>query len=513
MTTLGIRYLAGRSVATNVAAPREPEWPPHPGRVFMAMSAAYFETRGDEDERDVLEWLEQAGAPAMRASDHYPRSFVETYVPANDKLDKDSGPGLRSRQPRSFATTRPDHECVYLTWSSEVPQHLRAALERLCNKVTRIGHSSSLVQMWLAEGAEPIGAEWRPEGTYFEGQMRIAEPGSLAYLERVFNQESIEQYQRLNEALEGAKGKERNKLKKEIAGRFPGGQPRARRPRLGRWQGYARVNGQPREEQVQTGPFDPNLIVLARKDEQRMLGLETTLQLTSALRDAALKAVGKHAPEWLNGHQPNGNPTLKPHAAFFPLPFVGAEYADGHVMGLAIAIPRELDREGQTRAAALRQVIGPLLFRETGEEKTVRLWRSGVWEWELEREKREYPPMTLRAKTWTGPARRWGSVTPVVLHHYPKRNREGDVQRILLAAFESARLPKPTQMRMQTISYFEGAGHARSMPEFTDGGENLCRYQVHAVVNFPVLVEGPVLVGRGRYRGYGLFRPVEVSCG
>jgi len=257
--------------------------------------------------------------------------------------------------------------------------------------------------------------------------------------------------------------------------------------------------------------------VLTRMDESPVLGLEATLQLTSALRDAAMKAIGENVPEWLSGHRPDGRPTSRPHAAFFPLPFVGANYADGHVMGLAIAIPRELDTQNETKDAALRRVIGPLLFRESGEEKLITVWRNSksepgkAWEWRLEREKREIPPVTLRAKTWTGPARDWASVTPVVLHHYPRRNRQNEVQSILLQAFESAGLPSPVELRVQSVSFFEGAGHARSMPEFTQGGENLCRYQIHVVVKFPLLVEGPLLVGRGRFRGYGLLRPVEAK--
>lgn len=513
MTALGIRYLMGFSVATNVAMPRLPEWPPHPGRVFMALAATHLETRGDEREREALEWVQEAGAPAVRASGDNPRSFVETYVPVNDRLDGQSGAALRARQPRSFPTTRPDQDCVYLIWNSEVPQHLRGALERLCNKVTRIGHSSSLVQMWLADSAERLNGEWRPHDANFERQMRVAEPGTLAYLQKAFNQDAIERYQQLSEALEGAGGKQKNNLKREIAKYFPEGRPKAARPRLVRWQGYARVSEQKTEEEVRSGPFDVNLIVLTKKDEQRALGLEATLQLTSALRDAAMKSAGRDVPEWLSGHQPDGSPTLKPHMAFFPLPFVGVKYADGRLMGLAMAIPRELNAQSETRDTALRRVIGPLLFRDTGEEKVIHLWRNHAWEWELEREKREYPPLALRARTWIGPAREWASVTPVVLHHYPKRNRESDVRRILLQAFESAELPKPDEMRVQPVSVFEGAGHARSMPEFTEGGGNLCRYQVHIIVSFQVQVEGPVLVGRGRYRGYGVLRPVGVSRG
>jgi hypothetical protein len=34
------------------------------------------------------------------------------------------------------------------------------------------------------------------------------------------------------------------------------------------------------------------------------------------------------------------------------------------------------------------------------------------------------------------------------------------------------------------------------------------RYQTHVVVEFEEPVQGPVLVCRGRFRGYGLFRPI-----
>jgi CRISPR-associated protein Csb2 len=56
MIALGIRYLTKYAVATNLA--RQPaEWPPHPGRIFMAMAASHFESGADAEERTALEWL------------------------------------------------------------------------------------------------------------------------------------------------------------------------------------------------------------------------------------------------------------------------------------------------------------------------------------------------------------------------------------------------------------------------------------------------------------------------
>jgi CRISPR-associated protein Csb2 len=519
MTTLGIHYLTGCAVATDRTMSDRPEFPPHFGRVFMAMAAAYFETRGNEEERAALEWLEAAGAPSIQAGNGYARSAVKTYVPVNDNFDAEARtmPVPRSRQSRSFPTMRLDDPFVYLKWNSAIPGNLQSGLERLCNKVTRIGHSSSLVQMWVAGQVAFAGVEWQPSEEFADRRMRTTERGTLGYLERAFDAKVLEEYSRLDEILETSTGKLKKEARKQMEERFPEGAPMPTRPTLTRWQGYRQISARSEEDAAWSGPFEPRLLIFARVAEQRVLGMEATLQLTSALRDAAMKATGQNVPEWLSGHQPDGRPSLKPHAAFFPLPFVGTKYADGHLMGLAMAIPREIDSYRETKEQTLRRVIGSLLSREDGEEKTIRLWRARgaevLWEWRLERETRDYPPMTLRHQTWTRPSAEWGSVTPVVLHHYPKRGRDNDVERILLQAFESAGLPRPVAMRITPVSVFEGAGHVKSMPEFTEGGEKLCRYQVHVVVRFPFRVEGPVLVGRGRFRGYGLLRPVEVKRG
>ena len=471
MTALGIRYLRRCAVSSNLTR-QQPEWPPHPGRVFMAMAAAHFETKGDAAERSALEWIEsQTPPPSISAPAACERVSsrgygpIETYVPVNDKH---GGIGRRARQARSFPTVRLDDEKVFLVWHTEAPSNIRTALDRLCSKVTRIGHSSSLVQMWLVDQESYLRPNWIPGEFASEKRLRVAETGALAHLEEAY--------------------------------------AKSERPRLARWQGYG-IASDEQPSPALTGPFDRSLIVF-EKFEGRALGLESTLQLTGALRNAAMRALpAGHSPEWLSGHQPDGAPTTKPHVAFFPLPFVDAQYADGHVLGMAMAIPHSLSAEEAKKA------IGPLLFNlETGEEKTIRLWRNdGLWNWLLRRETRDRPPQSLQTNTWTEPTRHWASVTPVVLHHYPKKNREDDVIRILEEAFASAGLPKPKSLEARSASLFEGALHARSMPDFDEGGPALCRYQIHISVEFDRPVQGPVLVGRGRYRGYGLFRPARLK--
>lgn len=469
MTALGIRYLMGCAVSSDTTR-QNPEFPPHPGRVFMALAAAHFDTRGDQMERKALEWLEcQRTPPKLRAPEFSrrrasrPREALETYVPVNDQGSADALL-KRSRQARSFPTVRLFDEKVYMVWEEDAPDDIRRALDQLCTKVTRIGHSSSVVQMWLANRteSESVEATLVPDNLLSDRKLRVSEAGTLSYLERTFAE-----------------------------GKFP---------RLDAWYGYKR-SSEPRTG-VQPGPFDPNLIIL-QKLEGRSLGLESTLRLTSALRNAAMAALPHgESPEWLSGHQSDGKPSVKPHAAFVPLPFVAAKWADGHVVGIAIALPSKIP------AQEIRRALGPLLFDNAGNERDIVLWEKQEWRWQLARETRDRPPTALRARTWTRPSRVWASVTPLVLHHYPKKNQPDAVERIVLEAFESALLPKPKAISVRPVSPLEGAGHARSMPEFSEGGAELCRYQTHVVVEFETSVQGPVLVGRGRFRGYGLFRPI-----
>jgi CRISPR-associated protein Csb2 len=504
MIALGIRYLTKYAVATNLARQR-PEWPPHPGRVFMAMTAAHFEAESDPAERVALEWLEAASSPAMRASDAYDRTSVRAYVPVNDGHGGILG---RIRQDRTFPRTRPHDDCVYLIWEESPAPDIRDALESLCRKVTRVGHSSSAVQMWVvAEGQEPE-PEWLPGAHAQDVRLRVPRAGTLRSLESAFNGAAIQEYDAMAEAVTAARGREKTRLKNELQSKFSGGRPESRRPQLVAWQGYGRRSAVRDEQPVLDGPFDENFIVLT-KTEGSALGLESTLQLTRALRNQAMKPHGKACPEWLSGHDGASAPTQHPHVAFFPLPYVGSDYADGHILGLGMAIPRHFRHApGAAPEEELRRVLGPLFFNaETGEEREIKIWNAGVWEWTLEREKRERPPLALQRLSWTKPSQVWASVTPLVLHHYPKK-RNGDLERIVKEAFVSAFFPEPEFVGTRSVSAVPGAGHAMAAPLFVEGGADLCRYQTHIVARFAQPARGPMLVGRGRFRGYGLFRPV-----
>jgi CRISPR-associated protein Csb2 len=501
MIAIGIRYLTGYAAAADRGRDQV-EWPPHPGRVFMALAAAHFESEAAPAERSALEWLERADPPpALCAGAAFARTVMEAYVPVNDSCAAILN---RSRQLRKFFRARLEDDTVYLVWSLEPPQDLRAALSALCARVTRVGHSSSLVQMWVVENADDVPeCNWILSDGGQERRLRVPGRGTLRELELAFNQAARDDYDRMDYVVRAATRKQRKKLMSELEEKFPDGRPSLQRPQIVSWRGYAQKKEPRQQQRIFPGPFDPDFIILTKVDGNAH-GIESTIQLTGALRNAAMKVAGERPPEWLSGHALDRAPSQLPHVAFFLIPYVGYEHADAHVMGLALAIPRPLASDQE-----VREVLGKFFFRlETGESTEIRLWRPHAWTWTLERETRERPPRSLQHERWNGPSRMWGSVTPVVLHHYPKRSRESDVERIVSEAFASALLPQPERIQVQGVSAHAGAGHARGIPSYDEGGSNLCRYQVHVVVRFPEPVQGPVLVGRGRYRGYGLCAPL-----
>ena len=206
MLSLGIRYLTGWAVASDVDNRGRAEWPPHPSRVFMALAAAHFETGEDPDERAALEWLEQQAAPEIKAPEYNERAAITQFVPVNDVAGPSTAPihsalGFsRKRQPREFAKAWIDDDSVFLSWPEvDAGQHF-SAFQRLCEKVTRIGHSASLVQMWASKEKPGVPANWLPDETRCTERFRVAFPGTLRYFERRFNRQEVDTYFELTAA-------------------------------------------------------------------------------------------------------------------------------------------------------------------------------------------------------------------------------------------------------------------------------------------------------------------------
>ena len=295
------------------------------------------------------------------------------------------------------------------------------------------------------------------------------------------------------------------------------------RPVPGRWQGYGRSQppsspesmhrseaaprseAGPRSEAAPHSVFDPRIVVLAIGGKRA--SLPATLKLTAALRGLLMrKCPEQPPPEWFSGHRPDGRASATPHLALAPLPFVGSRYADGRVTGLALILPRWLEPQEAGRC------LEPILRDpETGLPRDdLRLFDGDRLECSIEIETRERPPANLDPRTWTKASRVWASVTPVVLNrHFDGDDRWEQSAESVKHMCGHVGLPPPREVLLHPVSLVEGVPHAREFPQLArkhDGGR---RRHHHAVVIFYEPVCGPVLIGAGRFRGYGLCRPID----
>lgn len=527
MLAFGIHYLTGFVAASEPDSHERPEWPPHPGRVFMALAAAHFETGADPSEREALEWLERLeGPPRIHAGEASARALVTHFVPVNDRgiWTKDpskpkqkpppplqSAPGImRVRNERTFARAWLDDEVVYMSWpEAEPPDAARAALGPLCGKVTRIGHSASIVHMWLASPDEIKDPSWVPDVDRAEIHLRVAGPGTLGYLERCFNRKEVERWGDLmvmasDEADKKAQRAAKGKLKKE----HPEGRPVRRRPELRIFEGYARPHPSAETATAPGTVFSPHFIVRAIERESgpyRELDLLCAPQLVHRWRDAILTQsndLSDAIRRLLSGHDHQGAPLEDAHLAFVPLAFVGHPHADGHLLGMGIVLPDGLQPEDRRHALRAVARVDRLLLGRLG------TWRiSGVEATE--------PPWNLRSDVWTahpGGATHWSTVTPVAFDRHPKeKNRsayQGEIAAMIAQAAVRVGLPEPRDVIVTAVSAHLGVPPAHAFPRLQrkDGSQ---RRQAHAILVFGERVRGPILLGAGRYRGYGVCRPLH----
>lgn len=443
---IGIRYRTGCAVATDGAACGQPEWPPHPAQVLMALVAAHWDSGGGDDEREALRWLQRQPPPAVLFSEADRRAPVTAYIPINDRPTGStllqSAPLARTKQPRSFPRVRPHCDTVYLIWKTTDDCPHLAALQTLCAKVSRIEHRSSLVQVWVADASE------------FEAAKIVGVNGATA----------------------------------------------ARGAAWRRWQ--------PVDATAST-IWSPQLIVrrLVPTDECRHLRLDlaATLQVTAAMHKAVISKAQQvlgldSVPEWICGHQPDRSPSEQLHLAYFPLALVDSAHATGRLLGLAAAVPADLNGEARRTAHAAIEAVQELCLGRLGRWKLLTDFQGKA---------------TLNAELWSGPehgATRWATVTPIAFDQHPKsKDRQAqylELSEMVAAGCERIGLPRPIRVRLANVSPLHAVPPAHVFPRLQrkDGSR---RRHVHAVLYFDQPVRGPIAVGAGRYRGYGFCRPLR----
>ncbi len=543
MVAIEVNFLTGRFVATAHHDRRRAEWPPHPARFFSALVATWADADvPDPSERQALEWLESQHPPAVAASDAVSRKVTSHYVPVNDssvispasymkrveqcdglrdELDEalfasdgeinrrvrglqtkirrkmdvanlvtepgntspesalDLLPEGRGKQERWFPSVSPAVPRVTYLWVAEPPEDLKGALDGLLARVTRLGHSSSLVSCRLS--ANP------PKPDYIPGDgltvMRSVRNGQLSALERAHDRHLTIRPRTLPSVA--VRYRAATEVSEEAS--------HIRADTAGEW------------------------LIFEFAPGSRRLPMSRAVEVTTTLRKAVFRYAADPLPEGLSGHLPDRTPSPRPHAAFLALPWVGYPHADGRLMGMATSAPDGMDAESKR---ALLRAIG--VWEQTASPLRLTFGRQGVLE--MERLIGSSALVTLRPQIWRRSSRRWVTATPLALPTHPGRltggtasARQSAWQKAEEAVVESCRhvgLPEPADVVLSLYPFIVGSLPSFRFPAFHQRGQDgkpVARRLVHATVTFDQPVSGPLMLGAGRYLGLGLMRPVTVK--
>lgn len=476
---LEIEFLTGAYRGTGEPASAEADWPPQPDRVFSALVSTWA-TRGEaSQERAALEWLERQAPPTIHATVAFQQSAPEVFVPPNDDRASKTAetyerimPYRRRRQPRRFPAARPVDPTLVMAWASLPDDELFGSLQAIARDVPYVGHSASFVRCNFVVGDaadSPLPDEAKLERTVY--------PGRIEELESAYRANPV-------------------------------------RPRIA--PGAATITEAAPEMPVRTGEW----LVLELTSDWHPDLLGASL-LCRDLRNALMSGYaqtgrGEAIPEIVSGHAPDGRPTRHPHVAVVPLAFVGREHATGGVRGFAFVPPAGEDLGAIPGFREAFEAVAP--FVPDDERRSLALQYS-----------REGPPIrlspaeqgtprslsSLRPYRYRQTSRRWATVTPIVLDRHLKKFSPEEKQAILATSCANAGLPRPRRVLVGRHSAVIGAPSvvtARDAPPWTKWRvpESLrTRALVHAVFEFDESVEGPVLLGAGRFTGLGLCRRLD----
>jgi CRISPR-associated protein Csb2 len=545
MLAIEVELLTGRYAATAHNDRGRAEWPPHPARFFSALVAALHDhDEVDQPEQSALRWLEQQSAPSLWVDPESRvgrRQVQDVYVPVNDVtlvgdpeealrnarrkhdelfagnatatelkmaaklVDKEQEkleafvraqqiadskpsdkalatavalmPDRRTRQVRTFPVVLPETATFAFLWPTADPAQHRAALARLCARVTRLGHSSSLVRCSVVDHDLTPTLVPSDEGDVV---LRVVGPGQLERLDRAF-----EHHQ--------------------------GVQSRVLPARPQRYRSASNVVAPPpKAESV----FSTDWVLFERVGGSRPIASRGT-DLARALRGALIEVHGNQdLPATLSGHVESG-PTEQPHVAFVPLPFVGNEHADGALMGCALVLPRELaenDRELLLRLVAK-------LEKERSNSRGDLTLAGGTLRPVTVRRVDVSAKVALDPTRWCRDSTRFLTATPIALDRNPgnlRSNQNGTARKAALEAQQNIsdacfRIvgARPSSVEVSLAPLLPGAQHVRDFLPWPGRPGRTPRVRVHADIRFEAPVNGPLLLGAGRYFGLGLCLPVE----
>ncbi|MGA1225133.1 MAG: type I-G CRISPR-associated protein Csb2, partial [Phycisphaerales bacterium] len=428
-------------------------------------------------------WLERLEPPAIDVELRVGvRDSPLCYVPTNDdritlrfKAIESSDakireqlrvlPDRRGRKSRQFASAALSDATVRYLWNANPESRILDALRSLCREVTRVGSAASLVRCWL-ESPSVSTAPLQPTSLHPTMRLRVPCPGRLDVLTSAFLASPDEL------------------------------------PPSGPYRGYGMRSAH--RDELPSCSLAGTTLVLAIGGRARLL-LPDALAACDAVRATILaRCPIQPPPEWLSGHRADGSPSERDHLAIVPIPRIDSPNADARIVGMAVLVPWHVGQSDR------RMALDPAVSPDFGSGcLTVGFGGSRGRQFSLQPFLAFANEAPMECWPWSGPpsgASLWTSVTPIAVdHHHTKMVSIVDS---IARSCERVGLPRPHSVAVVAQPPLPGVTTSQRMPLLRRRSDGRRRRHLHALIDFGRPVRGPIVIGAGRYRGYGLLAPV-----
>ena len=451
------------------------EWPPSVARLLAAFVAA--DGMGDQcrvTDGDELGFLEGLGAPVIYAeAEPLHQSLLPRYVVlASGPVKKigNSYPAAHQEYPaRTGAQVRPGarvslrHTRVVYVWDQADPDAWLTALQLRAARIGYLGCADSPVRVRASSRfTDPVGAlhPYRPR-TSGTCMVSVPRPGHhLAALEAAYDA-----------WMEHGAGSVRSHfpaLRNLVAYEGPGDVADEHDAgRVAAWLRFKR--GVP-------GRHIANV----------------TAALKAAVMSRYQRLFGDPVPRELHGHGFEG--TGFEIARFLALPNVGFDHSDGRIHGAAVWLPGACDEVVAERIRAAARSIDAL--RTSNLDIAVAPWAG------------ESTPTAATPRRWRQRSSAWVTAVPAIHERFGRLDL-AEVRRWC----RHAGLPEPVSFRSARVPLTPGALslHPTEVQRSAGARSEPSKPYSHVAIRFLQAVRGPVVIGGGRSRGFGLCVPDKRS--
>ena len=434
------------------------EWPPSPARLFAALVAADGTRRASRVTDGVeLSWLERLPPPVIHAHAHPAHQRLEprfVVVPVRERrAQHQEYVARRGALHRAGVRVTPNQPRVVYRWDAGTPsEKVFDSLRLRAARIGYLGASDSPVRMRISTKmpSNPPEDVFSPDP---QGDVRInvPRPGDVDLLDRLYDAW------------------------------------RVRGASVTRSQFSTLTHPESYRSPGQTPAHDGGELVAWLRVSPAVSGRRIS-NLTALFKEAVLSRYQRmhgEVPAVLHGHgfMESGYDL----ARYLALPDVGFPHSRGRIHGLALWLPPGTDEVSRRRARDAALAIDALV----GNALNVR----------VEPREDEVRPWAANPRRWFGPSRTWVTAFPAIHERRGVPNLR-DAGRWC----EHAGFPKPVDFRSSRTPLVSGAVDLAPV-EVNRPGRPALPYS-HVVLSFADPIPGPVVIGAGRQRGFGLCIPI-----